>query len=49
MNNAVSGKAKGNVRKHRDIKLVATEEKKHYIVSEPSFYATNFSQKSYWQ
>ena len=27
-----------NVRKHRDIKLVTTEMKRHYLVSEPNYH-----------
>ena len=42
MNNAVFGKTMGNVRKHRDIKLVATERLKNYLVSEPNYYTTKF-------
>ena len=32
-----------NVRKHRDIKLVTTERRKNYLVSEPQLHS--FSQK----
>ena len=31
-----------NVRKHTDIKLVTTERKKNYLVSEPNYHATKF-------
>ena len=31
-----------NVRKHRDIKLFATERRKHYLVSEPNYHTTKF-------
>ena len=31
-----------NVRKHRDIKLVATERRKNYLVSEPNHHTTKF-------
>ena len=40
MNNSVFGKTMGNVRKHRDIKLVTTEDKRIKIVSEPNYHAT---------
>ena len=32
----------GNVRKHRDIKLVTTEKKGNLLVSEPNFHSTKF-------
>ena len=31
-----------NVRKHRDIKLVTTERKRNYLVSEPNYHTTKF-------
>ena len=42
MNNAVFGKTMEKVRKNRDIKLVTTERKKNYLVSEPNYHATKF-------
>ena len=36
MNNAVFGKATENVRKDRDIKLVITDKRRNYLVSEPN-------------
>ena len=40
MNNSVFGKAMENVRKHRDIKLVTTDEKRNKLVSEPNYDTT---------
>ena len=40
MNNFVFGKRMENVRKHRDIKLVATEKRKIKLVSEPNDHTT---------
>ena len=37
MNNVVFGKMTGNVRKHRDIKLVKTDHKRNKLVSEPNY------------
>ena len=42
MYNAVFVKTMENVRKHRDIKLVTTEGKRNYLVSEPNHHTTKF-------
>ena len=42
MNNAVFGKPIESVRKRRDIKLVTTELRRNYLVSEPNYHATTF-------
>ena len=42
MNNAVFGKIMGNVRKHRDIKLVTTDKKRSKLVSEPNYHSMNY-------
>ena len=42
MNDAVFGKTMENVRKHRNIKLVTTERRRNYLVSEPNYYTTKF-------
>ena len=40
MNNSGFGKTMENVRKHRDIKLMATDEKRNKLVSEPNYHTT---------
>ena len=40
MNNSVFGKTMENMRKHRDIKLVTTDEKRNKLVSEPNYHTT---------
>ena len=42
MNNAVFGKSMENVRKHRDIKLIITERRRNYLVSESNYHTTKF-------
>ena len=42
MNNAFFGKTMENVRKHRDIKLISTERRRNYLVSEPNYHITKF-------
>ena len=46
MNNAVFGKAMENVRKHRDIKLVTTDERRNQLVSEPNYHAIKWFSKN---
>ena len=40
MNDAVFGKTMEKVRKHRDIKLVTTDERRNQLVSEPNYHTT---------
>ena len=40
MNNSVFGKTMENVRKHRVIKLVATDMRRNQLVSEPNYHTT---------
>ena len=42
MNNAVFGKTMKNVRKHRDIKLVTTDQRRNQLVSEPNYHTTKW-------
>ena len=42
MNNVVFWKAMVNMRKHRDIKLVTTEAKGNYLVSESNHHTSKF-------
>ena len=39
------GKTMENMRKYRDVELVTTEGRRNYLVSEPSYHTTKFSQK----
>ena len=45
MNNAVFRKTMENVRKHRNIKLIATKRKRNYLVSQPNYHTTKFFTK----
>ena len=40
MKNAIFRKTVENERKYRDIKLVATERRKNYLVSKPNYHTT---------
>ena len=42
MNNSIFAKSMKNVKKHRNIKLVTTERRRNYIVSEPNSHTTKF-------
>ena len=42
MNNSVFGKTMENIRKHRDIKLVTTNQKRSKLVSEPNYHTINY-------
>ena len=46
MNNTVFGKTMENVRNHRDIKLVTTEEQRNKLVSEPNYHTTKHFPKN---
>ena len=42
MNNSAFRKTMENVRNHRDIKFVTTEEKRSKLVSEPNYHTTKY-------
>ena len=42
MNNAVFGKTMENVRKHRYIKLMATDKRRNQLASEPNYHTTKY-------
>ena len=42
MNNVVFGRTIENMRKDRDIKLVTTERRRNYLVSELNYHTTKF-------
>ena len=46
MTNSVFEKTMENMRKHRDIKLVTTERRRNYLVSEPNYHTTKFFTKN---
>ena len=47
INNSVFRETMENVRKHRDIKLVTTERRRNYLVSEPNYHTTRFFTESF--
>ena len=42
MNNSVFGKTMENVRKLRDVKLVATDKRRNQLESEPNYHTTKY-------
>ena len=42
MNNAFFGKTMENLRKYRNIKLVPTERRRNYLVSESNYHTADF-------
>ena len=46
MDDAVSGKTMENVRKHRDMKLVATDKRRNQLASEPNYHTTKYFAKN---
>ena len=46
MNNTVFETIMENMRKNRDIKLVATERRRNYLASEPAYNTTKFFPKN---
>ena len=45
MNNAVFEKTMENTREHRDFKLVTTEGRKDYLISEINYHTKNYHRK----
>ena len=45
MNNVTFGETIENVRKKKGIKLLTTERRKNYLVSEPNYHTTKFFTK----
>ena len=42
MNNSVFGKSMENIRKHRDVNLVATHKRRNQLVSDPNYHTTKW-------
>ena len=47
MHNAVFGKTMRNVRIHRGIKLVTSEERRNYLVSKPNYQTTKLFSENF--
>ena len=47
MNNVVFGKTMGNVRNHRDIKVVTTDKRRSIFASEPNYHSTKYISKDF--
>ena len=47
MKNAAFGKIVENMRKHRDIKLVAKRARRNHLVSEPNYHKRNFFSENF--
>ena len=48
MNDAAFGESTEIKRKFRDNKLVKTERRRNYLVSEPNYHTTNFFTENLW-
>ena len=46
MNRAIDSKTMENGRKHRDIKIVKSYERRNYLVSEPTYHTVHFSSEN---
>ena len=46
MNNTVFGKTMGNIRNHRDIKIVTTNKQRNKLASEPNYHTTKYISKN---
>ena len=42
MNNVVFGRTMGNVKEHKNIKLVTTDKKRNQLASEPNYHTTKY-------
>ena len=46
MNNTFFGKTMENIRKHRDNKLVTTDQRRNQLASEPNYHRTKYFSKN---